>query len=286
MSLRSVLPACLLTTMIAAEPAPIDVRLDAAQARFADGVLTVDTGRISRSWRVAADGLATTAIRSGTRTWSAASATEADWSWPGIAAGAADVTAIDAAPDDDEGRATRHLRVRVAMRQAAREVELVVWAFPGADGLRQQLRIRGAAGAAAADATKSAARRSESIPVRAAAWRAAGYHNDTQHFKEALLKEEDAAPGALPWASLLWTQDAQGGLMAVEESHRCVNQAGIGGAGWELTADGLRLDAWALQPKDLRADAWRTTFATWLVAWEGGADARELALKRFQRLRQ
>jgi hypothetical protein len=137
--------------------------------------------------------------------------------------------------------------------------------------------------------------RADFLPVRGETVLAAGYYNDTQNRHRAdrpLLREERIQEsGRVGWANILFLEAAPGAADAtsyllVKESHKCVNQSGVDTGAFDVGPDGVEVTGWGLGRGDVRHDEWRWTWATWSVAYRGaGADARELALKRFHRTR-
>lgn len=137
--------------------------------------------------------------------------------------------------------------------------------------------------------------RADFLPVRGENVLAAGYYNDTQNRHRAdrpLLREEKiASPARVGWANVLFLEATPGrtdatSYLLVKESHKCVNQTGVDTGAFEIGPEGVEVTGWGLGRGDVRADEWRWTWATWSVAYRGlGADARELALKKFHRTR-
>jgi hypothetical protein len=119
--------------------------------------------------------------------------------------------------------------------------------------------------------------------------RAVGYYNDTQHRHTAstpLLRDEMVSGGGIDWASLVLLEDSRGGLAVVKESHKCVNQPGVQTGAFVIDANGVGVTGWGLPPSALRVDRYRWCWATWMVLYPTpDADARQLALKRFDRTR-
>ena len=142
----------------------------------------------------------------------------------------------------------------------------------------------------------------ERLAVAAAAAQrrlAVGYYNDTQHRNHddlPIRREEENREwrGRLEsydWASLLFIENADSGLALVKESHKCVNQRGIDTGAFLVKPDSVTVTGLALTPPDyggglwLRTDRWRPAWATWSLLYDGSAEERQLAVKRFDRLR-
>lgn len=136
----------------------------------------------------------------------------------------------------------------------------------------------------------------EQIPVQTehAAAAFAGYYSDTQKRnmpETKLLREtEFTAPSNLEnsWASLMTLQDQNGnGLIAVKESHKCVNtpDGGANSGGFLVGADGISVTGAGWLPGDLQQNTCHACWATWLILYAGGPDHCAFALKQFDRIR-
>lgn len=157
-----VLPAltCALTAAVPGLSGAVLPRLDAefnrASARSEGDTLVVSTGTIERRWTWTGHGLVTTGLKhlqSGKIWATAPSAYGTDWSHPGLLPddARAEVLSLSARQNDDEGFTSRHLEVVAEIHYPDQRltVKQTIWAYPGADGLRQQLWVKGGGAAAA-----------------------------------------------------------------------------------------------------------------------------------------
>ncbi len=272
-----------------------------AHATFDNGVLTITTGELARTWRWTGKGFVTTSLRDETtgREWARAEpALPCDWLLPGFANENpdAELTHVSAAVSDDEGFTSEHIEVVASMDypDANAKVLFVVWVYPDSPGIRTQLRIMrtGEYGGKPTRATL----RVDHAPVAFgdAQRRAIGYYNETQRRNdthEDILKEHvTAAPCMGPewsdWSSILCVEDAAGGMALVKESHKCPNQWGHDGGFFKCDpAVGLESAGWGVLPQEIRDDRYREAWASWCVVFAAGEDAREIAFKRFDRIR-
>lgn len=281
---------------------PVFRKLDGAWIRSSGNVLTVSTGAMERHWELTHSGLLTTAVKdvARRRMWAGRSAeVDCDWRYEGWLDGSAEarVTSVEAEISDDQGFTSQHLAVAVEMEYAALGVSLryIVWAYPGAPGLRTQLWVKGrrpGAGVAGSGAMRCV----DFVPVNGAKLRErryAGFYNDTQHrnsAEEELLREE-VRPGAVgqtesvEWANLVSLEEPGAGLVCVKESHKCVNQSGVDTGAFVLDAAGLRNTGWGLGAELLEESKFQWCWASWVVAHDATEDGREVALKSFDRLR-
>lgn len=267
---------------------PQDLHLGSATARYADGLLMVDTGVCCRSWRIAVGGFATCSLAVGGVPWPVESAGGADWRLPGgLPADDAELVDLRIDQDDDEGFTARHLRVvaEFAYAKAGCRVRWSVWAWPDAPGLRTALAI-------ACDRPLTALGEgtvtTECLPVRldGEAWvRAIGYYAETQQrnsLATPLLREARVAAGAsCTWASICAVERDGLGAALVKESHQCVNQPGLDPGAFHASA-GLRSSGWGLGTDDLRTGCWHLAWAHWTLLYRT-ANQRSLgrALRSF-----
>ncbi len=124
-------------------------------------------------------------------------------------------------------------------------------------------------------------------------YRFAGYFSDTQHRNSQntpiiLKKSHPEAPPAgfiNNWASIAMVQGKQGGLAIVKESHKCVNQYGVGTGAFEFRDSGIEVSGTSILPAALSPDEFISCWATWTIAYSGQAFEGQLALKEFDRFR-
>lgn len=264
------------------------LHLGSASVRYADGLLTVDTGRCARNWRLVAGGFATCALAVDGSAWPMEAAATPDWSLPGGLPGD-DGTLADLRLDldDDDGFASRHLRVvaEFAYPQAGCRVRWSLWVWPEAPGLRTALAIRLER---APTAPAEGAATAERLPVRldaAARLRAAGYFAETQQrnsLETPLLRESVLTPGsACTWASISAVERDGLGAALVKENHQCVNQPGLD-PGAFISVGGLRSTGWGVPVAELEPGRWQQGWAHWTLLYRV-ADDRSLgrALRSF-----
>jgi len=269
--------------------------LGPARVSFEGGRLIVTTGRVTRQWRWTGAGLATVSlvdVESGRQWVTGEPACRCDWSLAGRIDGdsAAELISLTAAESDDEGFTSGHLEVIAAIEypRAKVAVQVVIWAYPDAPGLRTQLRAKALPGQA--PPAEAAPSRCDLIPAATGGLtrRAIGYYNETQQRNRPetdLLAEEITDEAEIDWANILCLEDARGGLAVVKESHKCVNQPGYDTGGFTVAPAALATTGWGLTAADLPGDRFGAGWATWCVLWAGGDEKRELAIKIFDRVR-
>jgi hypothetical protein len=280
----------------------IDYSVGDAHASTDGNDLTITTGQIRRVWRWMSGGFATreVAIEHTPLTWTTSSF-ECDWQLPDATEPAdARLESLVAGSSTDDSFTGQHLSVvaTIAYPDAGTILQWTVWAYPGGPGIRTHLQAR---------------RMGESVPVRslggmpidarvdqvpwgrqASRRRYFGYYNETQQRNDThqdLLKEEVADSPIryrewCAWASAACLEHDGGGIALVKESHKCVNQRGV--AGGEFVVDpsqGLICTGWGLKLADIGTEGFAPGWATWTIAWTGSDIDREIAFKRFDRLR-
>lgn len=282
-------------------PADAGIRKEAvfgtASMSFDGAVLRVATGAIERRWAMTPNGLATVSVAdpASGAVYGGAPASPCDWEIPGIGPDAkAELRSLEACEDDDEGFAARHLRIAAEFEYpaAGMRARYVVWAYPGAPGLRTELQLRRTGTGPASFPREPGT--GETLPGLPGGrpLLVAGYYADTQHRNTAeteILREEMQAGmcGTNDWASLAVCGDDAGAVILVKESHKCVNTpdggANTGAFAWD--ARGLRSTGLGWYPADVGTSRFHRCWAHWTVVGRGGADERALALKRFDRAR-
>lgn len=296
---------------------PLSVSLGTARVQTQSAVLEVTTGKITRRWQWTGSGLVTVSLRdeaSGREYAKTPPAHTADWNLPGALGDdtPAELVSLTASEDDDEGFTGKHLQVITAFRYASAKLEVqhVVWVYPGAKGLRTQLRVKALPGFdpknlpegdgtykdCGATFLKPGAR-SEYLPLTFAVpnerlyW---GYYNNpgNRHDQSQDMLKEQAVKGwpiflreDIDWASGVAVKYGNTGVMLVKESPKCVNQPAHDTGGFYCRPQGLASTGWGLIPKELVTDRFREGWANWTIVYEGGDDGLQLALKEFDAAR-
>ena len=118
-----------------------------------------------------------------------------------------------------------------------------------------------------------------------------GYNNDTQnrhtpvtHLLEEIVNTRAGAE-SVNWASGISIEEGDEGVMMIKESHKCPNQYGVGTGNFQISKLGLINTGTPLRKEDFKEDEYSWSWASWMLAFDGGEDYRELAVKQFDRLR-
>lgn len=278
---------------------------------------SVSTGEVRRTWRWTGHGLATTAfddLKGGRESAPRVPVVACDWDLPGAITDAshAEWVSLVAHAGDDDGFSNRHLEVISTVRypEARLEVQHVVWVFPDAPGVRTQLRVKALPGFSAkglpagetlgkeygATFLRPSAR-SEHLPLDLTLhnerlyW---GYYNDpgNRHDQSRDMLREQPVRGwplfqreDIDWASGMAVCYPDRGVIIMKESPKCVNQPGHNTGAFYTGPAGVSVTGWGLTPDELLTERYREAWATWTIAYRGGADEREWALKRFDAIR-
>ena len=274
--------------------------------------MTVTTGMLERRWRWTGKGLVTVGLRdlASGREFAVSESRACDWDMPGVLNDSSKAILIgsSAAIRDDDGFTNKHLEVITTLRyeKANLEIQHVVWAFPGAPGVRTQLRVKAMPGfkpeaSGFDDSTFNnsggtiarAGARCEYLPLDFSAkntrtyW---GMYNDPGNRldqSKPMLKEDRISgwpifqDESVNWASGEAVDYSGAGVAVIKESHKAVNNQGHHTGSFFSGPSGLRVTGWGLAPQEFVADRFRECWATWTVVYQNGNDGLQLALKRF-----
>jgi hypothetical protein len=290
---------------------PIDEKLDSAYARVEGDRVILGTGRLERQWKWGGNGLVTTDLKDlkNDHQWLKGKVElTSDWNYRGyMPANSGKLVSLKAEVSDDGGFADEHIELTAEVKYPKISVLYKVWAFPGAAGLRTQLKIKShkklnPGKKLQYDIThkkdeynttapsKILTGRVESLTLDTSnlVKRGMGYYNHTQGRNKAktpLVYESLHESGDLAWASVLGLEGEDGGLFLVKESHKCVNQAGVNTGVFTVTDNQVASTGWGILPSDL-TNKYQGYWGNWLIVHDAKtAEGRELALKEFDRVR-
>lgn len=140
----------------------------------------------------------------------------------------------------------------------------------------------------AEDSANTSERRVDYLPILDGQLTGFGYFNNTQNRHTQahhISRQERLTTDEVDWASVLFVETKIGGLAWVKESHKCVNRPGVDTGNFVRDATGLHNYGSALSGEFVSSD-YRWCWASWVVLYpESTADARELAMKQFDRAR-
>jgi len=288
-----------ITGLAAAKELPVlETSHGGARARTVTDRLIVSTGRVERTWQLTNRGLVTVGIRDLTidKQWAQrGAALDCDWELPGVSS-AGCLLALEAHQANDQGFTSDHLEVvaTFAYAEDGLLVQYVIWAYPGAPGLRTQVRCKLSRARDGADAAAEGVIDSFPVSLSNRTLHGVGYYAGTQnrntHELEILKEQKQTNPaeaGEVEWASVLAVREADCGLILVKESHKCVNTPDLGANTGRFKWDrrGIRNTGTGWYVADLSTDRYSPCWATWLVLYSGADDEMALALKAYDRQR-
>lgn len=302
----------------AATPATkLAAQLGTARAETKGDLLQVTSGRVARTWKWTGHGLVTTSFKDETsgREWASKSPMHScDWDLPGAIGKQTEAqwVSLTAQESDDDGFSSKHLEVVSTLRyaQAALEIQHVIWVFPGAPGLRTQLRVKSLPGFqpkglpekedtyqdCGATFLKPSARAEYlsldfSVKNERLYW---GYYNNpgNRHDQSQDMLKEELVKGwpiflreDIDWASGVAVKYGDAGVLVVKESPKCVNQPAHYTGAFYANPQGLSVTGWGLTPAEIVTNRFRECWATWSIVYQGGDDGLQLALKQFDAAR-
>ncbi|WDE97570.1 hypothetical protein PQO03_17220 [Lentisphaera profundi] len=289
----------------------IDKKLDQAYARVEGDKIILGTGRVERQWKWGGNGLVTTSLKDlkNDKQWlDLNNKKTSDWNYRGyMPANSGKLLSLKAEVSNDGGFAEPHMELTAEVEYAKISVKYIVWAFPGAKGLRTQVKIKSHMKLNPGNklqyditpkhdeynktsSSKILTGRTESLAIDTTGLvkRGMGYYNHTQgrnQLKTPLVHESLHESGNLGWASILSLENKEGGVFLVKESHKCVNQAGVNTGVFEVEKNHVSSTGWGILPQDLTT-TYQGFWANWVIVHDGKtAEQRELALKEFDRVR-
>ena len=289
----------------------IDEKLDGAYARVEGDKVILGTGRLERQWKWGGNGLVTIGLKDlkNDRQWlKPSNELTSDWHYLGyMPANSGELISLKAEVSNDSGFADEHVELTAEVEYPKISVLYKVWAFPGANGLRTQVKIKSRVQLnpgkklqyditskhdeyKETSSSKILTGRTESLAIDTTnlVKRGMGYYNHTQgrnQLKTPLVRESLHESGDLGWASILGLESKDGGIFLVKESHKCVNQAGVNTGVFEVKENQVTSTGWGILPQDLTSK-YQGYWANWVIVHDAKtAEERELALKEFDRVR-
>lgn len=120
-----------------------------------------------------------------------------------------------------------------------------------------------------------------------------GYYNNTQHrnkydtpiLKESVLNTPIDSEESVNWSNIVKVEKGYKGVILVKESHKCVNQYGVDTGEFIVSEKGVENTGTSLFPSEIDPNEYKWCWASWSIAYSGGKEGSQLALKEFDRLR-
>jgi len=277
----------------------IDRHYQAASSVTDGQEILISTGVVEGKWKWTGKGFVTSGFKNlatGTEWVTMRSAQLADWDlgMPGMEN--AKLVSLEATESDDEKFTSRHLAViaTIAYPEANLELKYLIWAYPGAPGLRTQLLVKGTAGFRLDTNFNSQLARTDHLPtdVSRLTLQTVGYYNnhdgrnsDDLGMTESFHFEKPAVTNTFPAANILFAYNETEGFGLVKESHKVVNCESVNTGIFGYNESGVYATGWGLSTGDIVTNKYRPCWAVWRMAWKGDDDDKQLALKTFDRKR-
>ena len=261
-----------------------------AYARYENGILEVGTGRFRRKWKFQTGGFSTVELNG--RAYPVSRG--CDYDIFGLTRNSECILHSVYAYTEEDIYTSGRLEVVAVTHYPALHISAryVIWAYPGAPGLRTQLYVKAMGGYTPLAEYGESTAESFSLPAGISRIKAAGYYNDTQNRNTGeteILREEsweDGFPADIGWANLIAVFEAGGqGVCLVKESNKCVNQSAYDTGGFIIGEGTLRVTGIGIKPGDLVFERYLFAWAAWTVAFESAEGGLELALKEYDRCR-
>ncbi len=277
----------------------INMNYEGASAVTTGQEISVSTGAVEGKWKWTGKGFVTTGFRNlttGTEWVSRESANLADWDlrMPGMEK--ARLVSLEATESDDEKFTSKHISVVATIEypDANLETKYMIWAYPGAQGLRTQLLVKGKEGFVPDTAFNSNLAQTDHLPVNVTGlkFQTVGYYNDhdgrnadSLQMVDVINFEKPAPSDSFPLANILFAYNKKEGFGLVKESHKVVNEPSVNTGIFFYKENGIYSTGWGLASKDIEINKYRPCWAVWRMAWKGDDDDKQLAIKMFDRKR-
>ena len=278
--------------------------------------LYVWTGNCSATWQLTEKGLALVRIGcEAENNWTFDSGNAADWSIPGISTGPAELVALTARKNDDEGFTNRHIEIIAEFhyQQTKTNLQYRIWAYPEAPGLRVQVWLKADHGFQSSkdmpEATLLALSTDTSLLKRRVATYSKFNSSRSDRYEEFPMMREETSSG-LPINAERFAKAALLQLVGKHSTVALIKEAPavdtpvrvdpkarvqrerekVGWSpyrigGFEVSANQVAVTGAGIAASDLVEDQWRQAYATWMILAQSDNAEIQQAIKRFDRFR-
>ena len=272
----------------------LELSYESAKVLTKGNALTVSTGKIERVYKLTDYGLATTVFRdrSSSREWVKTNAGLSDWEIDKNVPG--NLVSLDARISDDEKFTDKHILIEAEFEYPGKQmaVKYNIWAYPDAQGLRTQLRLKAMPGYAA-QSEKFTADITETLELSETPDEVIAFglmQGIKTNMEKSLLTESRTvfADQKNEWANGLILSGKDAGIILVKESNKStsLNSKGDVATGdFEIVDGKVSVSGAGMFPADLKEDEYTSSWANWVILYSGDDDGANMALKRFDRLR-
>jgi len=277
----------------------LNVKYQSASAVSNKNDLVISTGVVQGTWKWTGKGYVTTGfknLKTGTEWVSVANKSTADWSLGLLGMDKAKLVSLEALESDDDKFTSKHIAVvaTIDYPNANMVLKYLIWAYPGASGLRTQLLIKGKKGFDADFKFNSDLAQTDCLPVKLNGLKlqTVGFYNDHDGRNADSLQMVDvidfknpARVDSFPLANMLFAYNDKEGFGLVKESQKVVNEPSVNTGIFYYNDKGIYNTGLGLASKDIKTDTFRPCWAVWRMAWTGNEDDKQLAIKMFDRKR-
>ncbi len=257
--------------------------------------LIISTGKVERTYQLTPYGLVTKSFRnisSDTEWIKANPKLLCDWSIDGYSQ--ANLVSLNSFISDDEKFTDSHICVEAEFEYPKNHLMLkyIVWAYPGAEGLRTQIQLKALSGFDPKrehfieDITETL-----NFKIGFPEKTAFGYMQGIKtNMDKDILTEEKLSPGTkvVDWASGLVMPSGNQGLILVKESNKSTSlpeKWDVATGSFLLNGQTVQVTGAGMYPENLKEDEYLSCWANWVILYEGDADDALLSLKKFDRRR-
>ncbi len=251
--------------------------------------LTVSTGVVERCWIWTGKGFATSQIKNGDGEILANSTgLAADWNLGQLGEG--NIVSLKAFKNDDEHFTSEHLAVEAEIEYATLHVKYVIWAYPGASGLRTQLWLKAPKGIKMeGEHMEPCISETLTFNTKPEGVTAFGYHAGLKANTipyEILTKEDIPINGSSEITSGLIVRNKNSGFILLKESHKHTHMSSeLETGGFLRENNSVIVFGLGLRPGDIVENEYKFCWANWMILFSGDEINAQLALKRFDRYR-
>ncbi len=277
----------------------VNLKYDGASAFSNKKEIVVSTGVVEGRWGWTGSGFVSTGfnnLATGTQWGSEQKGVLADWNLGNLDMGKAKLISVDAAVNDDEKFTSKHIAVVATIEypKAKLVLKYLIWAYPGASGLRTQLLVKGQKGFVADPVFNSNLAKTDFLPIKVKGlkFQTVGFYNDHDGRNADSLQMVDVIdfnnpPTADSFhdANMLYAYNDKEGFGLIKESQKVVNEPSVNTGIFVYDEKGVYNTGWGLSTKDIVTDKFRPCWAVWRMVWKGDDDDKQLAVKMFDRKR-
>lgn len=269
-----------------------EITLESAKVVSEKNKLIVSTGKLERTYKLTPYGLSTISFfnKQANTEWVVENpSSPCDWSIDGSSPGK--LVAMKSFISDDEKFTDTHICVEVEFAYPEKHliVKYIIWAYPGVEGLRTQLKLKALPGFDAGRETFTPGiTETLNLNTRIADQKAFGYMQGIKANMDVdILTETKLATGIrnIDWASGLILSENKQGIILVKESNKSTSlrkKEDVATGSFLFDDQAIFITGAGMFPENLKEDKYLSCWANWAILYTGD---EQLALKKFDRKR-